>query len=85
MADYEIFNLGDVELQNGATLPDAKLAYKTYGTLNSSKTNAILYPVPFGTGHSVIEGMINPEMALDPRKYFIIIPSKAEKKDCQIY
>ena len=29
--DYEIFDLGDVTLQHGATLRDAKLAYKTYG------------------------------------------------------
>jgi hypothetical protein len=27
--DYEIFDLGDVPLQGGATLRDAKLAYKT--------------------------------------------------------
>ena len=30
MADYEIFQLGDVRLQGGATLRDAKLAYKTW-------------------------------------------------------
>ena len=29
--DYEVFALGDVELLSGETLPDARLAYKTYG------------------------------------------------------
>jgi homoserine O-acetyltransferase/O-succinyltransferase len=38
--DYEIFDLGDVTLQHGATLRDAKLAYKTYGELNADKRNA---------------------------------------------
>ena len=33
MNDHEIFKLGDVALQQGATLRDAKLAYKTHGTL----------------------------------------------------
>ena len=33
--DHEIFDLGDVVLQRGATLRNAKLAYKTYGTLNA--------------------------------------------------
>jgi homoserine acetyltransferase len=35
MNDHEIFKLGDVVLQQGATLRDAKLAYKTHGTLTS--------------------------------------------------
>ena len=29
--DYELFDLGNVRLLRGATLRDAKLAYKTYG------------------------------------------------------
>jgi hypothetical protein len=29
MADYEIFELGEVRLQMGETLRDAKLAYRT--------------------------------------------------------
>jgi homoserine O-acetyltransferase len=33
MDDYEVFDLGDVVLQCGITLPRAKLAYKTYGKL----------------------------------------------------
>ena len=36
--DYEVFDLGDVTLQHGATLRDAKLAYKTYGELNADKS-----------------------------------------------
>jgi homoserine O-acetyltransferase/O-succinyltransferase len=32
---YQIFDLGDVVLQSKATLRHAKLAYKTFGTLNA--------------------------------------------------
>ena len=42
MSDYEIFELGDVTLQSGQILRGAKMAYKTYGTLNAAKDNAIL-------------------------------------------
>ena len=44
MTDYQMYDLGDIVLQCGSTLRDAKLAYKTFGTLNADKTNAIVYP-----------------------------------------
>ena len=50
MNDHEIFELGDVVLQHGATLRDAKLAYETYGTLNEDKSNAIVYPTWYSAG-----------------------------------
>ena len=40
--DYEIYDLGDVRLQRGATL--RKLAYKTFGKLSAAKDNAIVSP-----------------------------------------
>ena len=44
MNDCEVFDLGDVVLQEGATLREAKLAYQAYGTLNEDRSNAIVYP-----------------------------------------
>lgn len=75
MLDYEIFNIGDIALQSGATLRDAKLAYKTYGTLNSDKSNVIVYPTWYSGQHYDNEWLIGEGMALDPQKYFIIIPN----------
>ncbi|MGH2948089.1 MAG: alpha/beta fold hydrolase [Solirubrobacteraceae bacterium] len=73
--DYEIFDLGDVVLQGGATLRDAKLAYKTYGELNADKTNAIVYPTWYSGRHWDNEWLIGEGMALDPANYFIIVPN----------
>ncbi|MET8006132.1 alpha/beta fold hydrolase [Nonomuraea glycinis] len=73
--DYDVFDLGDVRLQNGATLPDAKLAYKTYGELNADKSNAIVYPTWYSGQHDDNEWLIGEGMALDPATYFIIIPN----------
>ncbi len=42
MNDHEVFELGNVVLQEGATLREAKLAYKTFGSLNEDKSNAIV-------------------------------------------
>ncbi len=75
MLDYEIFDLGDCVLKSGATLRNAKLAYKTYGTLNADKSNAIVYPTWYSGQHYDNEWLIGEGMALDPQKYFIIIPN----------
>lgn len=75
MLDYEIFELGDFTLQHGATLRNAKLAYKTYGTLNADKSNAIVYPTWYSGQHYDNEWLIGEGMALDPQTYFIIVPN----------
>lgn len=67
--------LGDVALQSGAVLHKARLAYKMFGTLNAARTNVIVYPTSFGAQHSDIEWLIGPGKALDPGKYFIVIPN----------
>lgn len=75
MVDYEIFELGDAVLQSGATVRNAKLAYKTFGALNSSRDNVIVYPTWYSAQHYENEWLIGENMALDPRKYFIIVPN----------
>jgi homoserine O-acetyltransferase len=73
--DYKIFQLGDVTLQSGEILPNAFLAYQTYGRLNEDKNNVIVYPTAFGDQHYQNEWLIGSEMALDPEKYFIVVPN----------
>lgn len=73
--DYELFDLGTVALQSGTELPDAKLAYKTFGTLSAAKDNVILYPTRFAGSHIENMCMFGPGRALDPERYFIVVPS----------
>ncbi len=73
--DYEVFEAGDVVLQQGVTLRDARLAYKTYGTLKGDKSNAIVYPTWYSGQHPDNEWLIGEGMALDPSRYFIIVPN----------
>lgn len=73
--DYDLFDLGDFTLQRGATLRGAKLAFKTFGTLNAAKDNVIVYPTWYSGQHYDNEWLIGEGMALDPSTYFIIIPN----------
>jgi pimeloyl-ACP methyl ester carboxylesterase len=41
MSDYETYDLGDFTLQSGEIIPDAKIAYKTFG---DPSLPAIIYP-----------------------------------------
>lgn len=71
---HEIFDLGDVVLQCGLTLPSARLAFRTYGALNAARDNAVLMPTFFGGQHADTGLMLASGRALDPSRYFIIVP-----------
>ena len=71
----EIFDLGDFELDGGVTLPDAKLAYTTYGTLNDARDNVVVWPSWFTGSHAEHEWMIGDGDALDTSRYFVVVPS----------
>ena len=75
MTDAKIYNAGDFVLQSGLTLPDAKIAYVTYGELNAAKDNVIVYPTRYAGTHNEQPPLIGEGMALDPAKYFIIVPN----------
>ncbi|TDD40230.1 alpha/beta fold hydrolase [Actinomadura sp. KC06] len=69
------FDLGDLVLQGGATLRGAQLTYETYGDLAADKSNAIVYPTWYSGRHQDNEWLIGEGMALDPSRYFIIVPN----------
>ena len=70
--DCEIFELGDVELLSGETLPGARLAYKTYGSLSASRDRVVVMPTFYTGSHTRNEGYIEKVPALDPARCFIV-------------
>ncbi len=70
--DYQQFELGDVTLLSGVVLRSAKLAYKTYGTLNTEHSNVIVLPTFYTGTHKRNEGFFGLGRALDPEQHFII-------------
>ncbi|MDP1798460.1 MAG: alpha/beta fold hydrolase [Planctomycetaceae bacterium] len=65
--------LKNFRLQHGLTLPEARLVYQTYGSLNADRSNAILYPTSYAAQHPDTEWLIGPERILDSSRYFIIV------------
>ena len=70
--DHDVFELGAVPLQCGATLPDARLVYKTYGSPNAQGDNAIVMPTFYTGTHVRNEGFLRALSALDPSRYYIV-------------
>lgn len=73
MSDFEVFELGDIALQCGRVLPDARLAYKTLGRLNAAGDNAILIPSYYTGSHRDNERVVAASRALDPARHFIVL------------
>ena len=71
-ADYEVFDLGDVTLQSGATLPGAKLAYKVYGSLEAGRDRLVLMPTFYTGTHVRNEGYLRALPSLDPSRRCIV-------------
>jgi homoserine O-acetyltransferase len=68
----KVLALGDVRLESGVVLPNAKLAYATFGTRNANSSNAVLIPSWYGSDHHGYDFLIGSGRALDPAKDFIV-------------
>jgi len=64
--------LGDFKLEGGEVVRDCRIGYRTFGTLNSNQSNAILFPTwALGTTEQLI-GSIGSNKLVDSTKYFVI-------------
>lgn len=62
-------------LQCGVTLTNVELVVATYGTNDGMGDNVIVFPTRFGGTHEDNEYLIGEGMALDPGRYFILVPN----------
>lgn len=70
-----IFSLGDLNVQKGGVIRDAKIVWQTHGTLNAAKDNVIVYPCSYTAQHPDMAWLIGPDGILDPTRWFIVIPN----------
>ena len=81
---FAIFKDANLTLASGSILKNFKLAYKTFGSLNKNKSNAILVchaltGDQYVSGHNPITGkdgwwsrMVGPNKPIDTNKFFVI-------------
>ena len=75
MSGYEVFALGDLPLQCGPTLTQARLACKSYGEPAKDRANVILYPISYGAQHGDPEWLIGPGRVLDATRRLVVVPN----------
>lgn len=72
MQNHSVFELGNIPLQKGGTLKDARLAYRTYGTLNADADNVVVLPTFYTGTHVRNEALFGSGRAIDPARHFIV-------------
>ncbi|MDH7975233.1 alpha/beta fold hydrolase [Sphingomonas sp. AR_OL41] len=70
--DRRAFVINNFALENGTVLPEAKVMYATYGTLNAARDNVVLLPSHYMADSHGYEWLIGPGKALDPKRYFLV-------------
>ena len=84
----QFVDVGRVDLELGGELPNVRVAYETYGTLNADASNAVLVlhaltgdshlAGPVGPGHPTPgwwEPLLAPGAPLDPAEWFVVAPN----------
>jgi homoserine O-acetyltransferase len=67
-----VYALGDLRLQHGGMLHDARLVYAAQGTLDATGANAIVVPSAYGGTHADSAWLIGPGKALDTDRWFVV-------------
>ena len=71
-AQLKTANLGNFVLEKGKVIENFSLAYRTFGTLNQDRSNAVLFPSWLGGTSERLIDFIGKDRFLDDTKYFII-------------
>lgn len=71
-AETQTFLAYDFEFENGAVLPELRVAYETHGTLNAGRDNAILLVHETSGDRHGFDAMIGPGKVFDTDKNFVI-------------
>jgi homoserine O-acetyltransferase len=79
-------HIGDLALDSGATLPDVRIAYETWGTFDGSNAVLVLHALtgdshvvgPAGPGHPTAGWwgtLVGPGRAIDTDRFFVVAPN----------
>jgi homoserine O-acetyltransferase len=66
-------DLGACKLVSGRQIDNCRLGYRTWGTLNADRSNAVLFPTWFSGTSVNLNDAVNANSLVDPAKYFVIL------------
>jgi homoserine O-acetyltransferase len=73
IAQQRFADLGNFQLENGQSIQNCRVGYRTFGQLNANRSNAILVPTWFGGTSAQKAFVANPGGIADSTRYFAIV------------
>jgi homoserine O-acetyltransferase len=70
--DLQLAPIGDFRLESGQAIRNCTIGFRTFGALNASRSNAILFPTWFTGTTEQLKGLIGPGKLADSSKFFVI-------------
>src|SRR6516162_2549810 len=70
--EQQMAQIGDFKLESGEVIPDCAIGYRTFGTLNSDRSNAVLFPTAFGWRSAGLATRIGAGKLVDSVNYYVI-------------
>lgn len=65
-------NIGDLKLQNSGVIRNCRIGYRTFGHLNTAKSNVVVFPTWAGGTTEQLQSNIGPGKLVDSTRYFVI-------------
>jgi homoserine O-acetyltransferase len=65
-------DMGTCKLASGQQVDHCRLGFRTWGTLNAAKSNAVLWPSWFSGNSADIGGNVGADKMIDPARWFFI-------------
>lgn len=70
--EQKFAELGDFKLESGEVIRDCRLGYRTFGSLNADKSNAVLFPTWFTGKSQQLAGNVGKDKMADDAKFLVI-------------
>ena len=70
--EQQFATLGDFKLQNGGVIRNCRIGYRTFGTLNSDKSNVIVFPTWAGGTTEQLKSNFGPGRLIDSTTYYVV-------------
>lgn len=72
LAPLQVASIGDFALENGQTIRDCRIAYRTYGELNATKSNVVVLLTWFAGSTDGLASLIGPDAMFDSSRFYVV-------------